>query len=206
EDLLDEDARADYAGVEELAGDALRRRDYGRALALWDELRERLVGGPRGASSVRSELARRADVQSAEARALDGLLERVAEHLRALDGRSIELRWGSIVYPAVRIQVGADPRREGFRADTIAGVLQLGELPSAQLETFAALPSEAELAPEERLTLASFRLHEGRPQDAQRVLLSGPWPESEPWNEVSADLAARIASALERSEQRADVR
>lgn len=206
ESLLDEDARGDYAGVEELAGDALRRRDYGRALALWEEARERLGAGPRGASSVRAELARRAEVRAAEARALDALLERVAERLRSLDGRTIELRWGSILYPEVRLQAGADPRRDGFRVDAIAGVLRLADLPSPQIEVFAALGSEPELAPEERLALASFRLHEGRAQEAQRALFSGPLPSGPPLAEVGADLAGRIASALERGEQRAGLR
>ncbi|NOT29741.1 MAG: serine/threonine protein kinase, partial [Planctomycetes bacterium] len=81
--FLDEDARADYAEAAELAGDALRCRDYARALALWEEVRERLGGAPPGTSSVRAELTRRAEVGAAEARALDGLLERVGERVRA---------------------------------------------------------------------------------------------------------------------------
>jgi hypothetical protein len=205
--LLDEDARTDYAEAAELAGDALARRDYGRALGLWEEARERLASGARlAASSVRSELLRRAEMRTAEARALDELLERVGERVRELDGRVVELRLGSIVYPAARIQAGPDPRREGFHAENIARVLQLAELPSAQLEAFAGFGPEPGLEPESRLTLAAFRLHEGRAQEAQRALFSGPLPEAGALAELGADLAARIASALERGEERAGAR
>jgi tRNA A-37 threonylcarbamoyl transferase component Bud32 len=202
--LLEDDLRADQAEVEELAGSALRRRDYARALTLWEEARERLTAATRIEDSpVRAELARRAEVRIAEARALDGLLDLVSEHVRALDGQAIELRWGSILYPSVRIEARGDPRQEGFRAERIAGVLSLTGLPSQQFETFAALGSETELTPEERLVLASFRWHEGRPQDAQHVLLfSGPLPEGELDRALGADLAARINEALEQSAQR----
>jgi hypothetical protein len=206
EALRDEDARADHAALEELADDALRRRDYGRALGLWEEARERRLEGPRGPSSVRTELARRADVRAAEARVLDALLERAAERIRLLDGRAIELRLGSIVYSDVRIQAGPDPRRDGFRVDKIAGVLRLAELPSPQLEAFVGLASEAELGLEERLTLAAFRFHEGRVEEAQRALFSGALPDEGPLAELGPDLAARIAAALERGEERAGER
>ena len=208
--LLDDDARADYAETSELADEALRRRDYGRALSLWEELRDGLEGEPRsGASSVRAELVRRVDVRTAEARALDGLLERASERVRALDGHSIELLLGSITYPSVRIESGPDPLREGFGADTGTGVLSLSlsQLPSTQLEAFAGFGPETELAPEQRLALAAFRLHEGRAQEAQRALLfSGPPPDEEPWSDVGADLAARIAFALEGGAPRTSAR
>jgi tRNA A-37 threonylcarbamoyl transferase component Bud32 len=209
ETLLEADARADQAEVEELAGDALRKRDYGRVLALWEEHRERLVSAPRFASApALAELERRTDLRVAEARALDALLERVAERLRELDGEPIELRWGSILYSGVRIEVGADPRREGFRANTQGGVLELelAELPSLQLEVFAGFGPEDTLTPDERLTLASFRLHEGRAEDAQRALTSGPLTEVEGAPALGADLSARIAASLERGEQRAGAR
>ncbi len=205
--LLEDDARADHAEVEELAGSALRRRDYARALTLWEEARERLAGAVRIAdSSVRSELARRAEVRIAEARALDRLLDLVAERVRALDGRSIELRWGSIAYPSVRVEARTDPRQEGFRADRIAGVLTLTGLPSQQFEAFLLLPSETELLPEERLVLASFRWHEGRPEEAQRALFSGPLPSGDLEHALGADLAGRINHALERGEQHSGAR
>ena len=205
--LLEEDARDDYAEVEELTLEALRKRDYARGLALWEDLHERLVGAPRfDGSAARGELVRRCEVRIAEARALDGLLERVSEQLRALDGRSVELRWGSIVYPSVRLRAGLDPRREGFHADSIVGTLRIQELPSQQLETFAALGAEAELEPEDRLTLACFRLRDTRPRDAQRAFFSGPLPTAEPLRALGADLAARIAEALERDDRRQGAR
>src|SRR5262245_21706284 len=200
--LLEDDLRADHTEVEELAGSALRRRDYARALTLWEEARESLEAAVLIADSpVRAELARRAEVRIAEARALDGLLDLVAEHVRALDGSSIELRWGSIVYPSVRIEARGDPRQEGFRAEKV-GDLTLTGLPTQQFEAFAALGSETELAPEKRLVLASFRWHEGRPQDARRALFSGPLPEGEVERALGADLAASINQALERDAQR----
>jgi serine/threonine-protein kinase len=205
--LLEADARSDHAEAMELADEAMRKRDYGLALALWEEARERLLATPRFSdSSALAELARRAEVRSAEARALDALLERVTEHVRGLDGRTIELRWGSIVYPNARLEVGPDPRSEGFRADVIAGSLTLQRLPSQQVEAFASVGAETELAPEERLALAAFRLHEGRPADAQRALFSGPLPDAELTRALGAELAARIANTLERTEQQAVVR
>ncbi|HEX6883748.1 MAG TPA: protein kinase [Planctomycetota bacterium] len=205
--LVEEDARADFAATEELATDAQRRRDYGRGLALWEEARERLrMEAERAPAAARGELARRLELRIAEARALDALLDVAAEAVRALDGRTIELRWGSIVYPEARLEVGADPRGEGFRTDRIPGVLRLTELPGAQLEAFAGLGAEAELAPEERLTLAAFRLHDGRAREAQRALFSGPSPSSEPARALSADLAARIAAELEQGAEREERR
>src|SRR5262249_16676925 len=57
----------------------------------------------------------------------------------------------------------------------------------------------AELPPEERLTLALFRFHEGRAQEAQKALFSGPLPEAGLEHELVSDLADRIAGALEKS-------
>jgi hypothetical protein len=207
ESLLEQDARADFAEAEELAEDAQRHRDYGRALALWEEARERIVNQPGFARSTsRQELGRRLEVRSAEARRLDELLERVAEAVRARDGQTLELRWGSIVYPGTRLEAGPDPRRDGFRATGIPGVLRLAELPGSQFEAFAGFGDEGVLTPEERLTLASFRLHDGRASEAQRALFSGALPEGELERELHADLAARIARTLEQGAERAGAR
>jgi serine/threonine-protein kinase len=207
ETLLEEDARSDYAVTEELAEDALRRRDYGRALALWQEARERIAEAPRYEFSLaRGELVRRLELRRAEAELLDTLLERVAERLRALDGQTIELRWGSILYPGARLAVGPDPRRDGFRADTIPGLLRLSDLPGPQLETFAGLGAEGELGSDQRLTLAAFRLHDGRASDAERVLLAAPPGESELARALGAHLAARIARTLEQGQALAGAR
>ncbi|MSR62846.1 MAG: serine/threonine protein kinase [Planctomycetes bacterium] len=206
-ELLDDDARADFAEAEELAADAQRRRDYATALNLWEETRARVRGAPRfEGSSDRAVLVHRAEVRVAEARALDGLLERVSERVHALDGQTIELRWGSIVYPEVRVEAGPDPRREGFHVDRIAGALTLAGLPAAQFETFAGFGPEAELAPDARLTLAAFRLHDGRASDAQRALLSGARPATGLLRELADDLAARVAEALEHGDERAGTR
>jgi len=205
--LLEEDARADHAEVEELSNDAMRHRDYGRALALWEESREALLAEPRIAdTAVCQELVRRAEVRVAEARGLDGLLERVAHRIVELDGKPIELLVGAVVYSDVRIEAGTDPRSDGFRTKSIPGVLRLADLPARQLETFAGLGEDADLAPEDRLTLASFHLHEGHPKQAQRTFFSGPLPASDMGRALGADLAARIAEALEEGDQRASAR
>jgi len=198
-ELLEQDARDEHAQVEELGADALRTRDYARAVVLWDETRERLIGAPRfEESAARQELLRRADLRRAEATRLLALLTRAAEYLRARDGQKIELRWGSITYPAVRLEVGADPLVDGFRAENIPGVLTLAGLAAPQLELFAGLVPEAELAPEERLTLALFRQAEGRPEDARLALASGALPQGEAARALQADLSARLSAALER--------
>jgi hypothetical protein len=207
EGLLELDARTDVAEIEELGGDALRRRDYARALGLWEEARARILGAPRfEQSAARRELARRVDLRIAEAAALDALLDRVADRIRALDGQTIALRWGSITYPAARIRAGSDPRLRGFEAESVAGVLQLGGLPAQEIETFAGLGAEGELAPDDRLTLALFRFHEGRAPEAQRALFSGSLPTAEPARSLGADLADRIAGALESGERRVEER
>lgn len=197
--LLEQDARDEHAETEELARDALRARDYPRAVVLWDEARERLLGAARlEESPARQELLRRSELRRAEAARLVALLARAGEYLRERDGQKIELRWGSITYPAARLEVGPDPLGDGFRAENIPGVLTLAGLAAPQLELFAGLVSEAELAPEERLTLALFRQAEGRSEDARRALASGPLPQADAARALQADLAMRIAATLER--------
>ncbi len=208
EDLLEQDARAEFDEVEELGEAWLRERGYERVRGLWEEALARLEAGPRYASSPeRSELARRMRVRVAEARVLQELLERVALRLSRLDGQRTELRWGAITYPNVLLEVGDDPLREGFQTDRIPGVLELVRLPSLQIEVFAGFASaEGALAPEERLMLALFRYHEGRSKEAQRALFSGPPPEDGSWREILSDLSDRIAGALEREQARTGVR
>ncbi|MEQ1892195.1 MAG: serine/threonine-protein kinase [Planctomycetota bacterium] len=202
--LVEQDARDDHAEAEELARDALRTRDYERAIELWEEARERLHGSPRFESSPAcAELLRRADLRRSEAVRLEALLVRASEYLRAKDGQEIELRWGSITYPNARLEVGADPRHAGFRAANIPGVLTLAGLASAQLEAFAGLAPAAELAPEERLTLALFRFAEGRFEEAQHAFSSGPLPQAEQARALQTDLAGRLALALERGDTHA---
>jgi len=205
--LLEDDARADFAEVAELARPALRARDYALARELWSEARERLGAGPRWKDSpARVELARRMDLRAVEAGRLEALLERVAERIRELDGETIELRWGAILYPSARIRSGGDPLRDGFHAGNIPGLLEIPRLPSLQIEAFADLPPEGELEPEERVVLALFRFHEGRVGEARQVLFSGPLPADGALAEVGPDLADRIADELERADLRADER
>jgi len=207
ESLLEEDARADFAEVDELSADALRRREYERARGLWQDERMRLAATPRCAeSAARGELLRRMDVRIDEARLLEQLMARVSERVWELDGQTVDLRYNSITYSNVRIRSGADPLHQGFFVDRINVPIELVRLPSLQIEAFAGFGEENGLAPDERLTLALLRFHDGRALDAQRVLFSGPLPSGAPRSQIGPDLADRIARALEREQQESGAR
>ena len=207
EHLLEADARADFDEVQGLADDALRRRAYENARVLWEEARARLIGAERFPDSAwRLELVRRTDVRRTECVLLENFLARVSERVWKLDGQQVQLQWRSITYPSARIQAGSDVLHQGFRAEGVAGTIELALLPPPQIEAFAGYGPEADLAPIERLTLALFHFHDGRPHLAQRVLFSGDLPTSAPESFIGPDLADRIASALERAELRSDER
>jgi tRNA A-37 threonylcarbamoyl transferase component Bud32 len=203
ERLLEDDARADSEEVDELAADALRHRAYERGWQLWNELVGRIEAGARCEQSpARQELARRARSRREESRLLETFLGRVSERLWELDGQVIDLRWGAITYAGVRIQAGTDALSQGFKAEGIAGVLDVRRLPSVQIEAFAVGSPEADLDPVQRLALALFRFHEGRITDAQNALFSGPMPAEGSVADIGPDLADRISHALERAEER----
>ena len=198
--LLELDARHAFDDTERLAGVYLRERRYREAQELWQEATLDLNQEPRAlGSSWRTELLRRFSAGREEARLLDALFERTAERIVELNGRSVSFLVGRVDVPDVRIVSGVDPRNEGFevRSGGVSGRYRLRELEGAQLERFAGCEVPASLSAEERLALALFRFHDGRPTSAADAMNSGPLPEGELGLELVFTLRGRLAEAEE---------
>jgi hypothetical protein len=135
------------------------------------------------------------------ARILRELLVRVGARIRALDGREVNLRLGSILRSDVRIEAGPDPLADGFRLAGAPEVYAVRELAASELESLAGLTG-AELAPDERLMLALFRFHEGRVEDARRTLRDGALPDEGIAGEVAVDLLLRVGESIDLAEER----
>jgi len=192
--LQEQDLRREVEQTERLAAVRRRTREYGAIAGLWDALAARLDALPDDlGSDWRAELARRVAADTDRARALAGLLERVAAAIRRLDGQSIDLRVGSIVHSDRRVIAGVDPLTEGFRIEGLTSRLDVRSLHSDDFERFAAFGSGAEDTYLHALWLAS----EGRPSAADELLREGPLPEGAGWPERLLDLRLMVSDALD---------
>ena len=183
------------------------RRDYLAVRSLWTEFEARLLEEPGDPEQPwRTEILRRTRVRVREAELLQGLLEDAAAGVLAADGTWREMRvFSAGIAEEGRIAAGVDPLRDGFELVPDHGSahrLDLRTLAAVDLLALAGVPMiDADMTPEQRVTVAAFRFHEGALGRAEATLGSGDPPEQEP--DLAADLGTRIADALALAEETA---
>ena len=200
EELIAEDARAQFAAYEEQARTWMRERRFGRVRTFWNE---------RAPEPILAQLGDRVELRAEEARVLERLMLAASEGVRTLarSGEVLTLPVGTIRAEG-RVDSGSAPLQEGFRLlfaggrdaaqrlrltgdpDSLANGQRLSPAAVERLaEHDAGLQRDADF----HLARALLRFHGGDAAGARAVIVEAQLSQDDA---LVHDLAVRIEESL----------